>query len=86
MSDVPDVTSNGTSLGAICKARRTEKGLRLEDLAYKTRLATKTITRVETGFDVRLSTIAKIAEGLGTTTWELIREAEQAASGEAKAS
>lgn len=78
------VTSNDTSLGATVRTLRVEAGLRVEDLAYKTRLASKTILRIETGMDAKVSTISRIAEGLGLAAWELLRQAQ--ISVEAKAS
>jgi transcriptional regulator with XRE-family HTH domain len=80
MRPVPDVTSNATSLGAIIRLRRIEAGLRIEDLAYKTRLAAKTIVRVESGMDAKISTIHRIAAAFDTAASELLRQAEEAVS------
>ncbi|HAN20131.1 MAG TPA: hypothetical protein DCP51_00385 [Clostridiales bacterium] len=53
---------------------RQAKGLTLEKLAYENDLSKSTISRIERGLvDVKLSTLAKIAEGLDISLDELMK-------------
>ena len=47
------------------KQRRAELGITIENLAYLSELGIKTITRLFSGHDVKLSTVEKITKVLG---------------------
>jgi hypothetical protein len=60
---VTDVTSNicNPPIGDVIKARRIAFGLRIEDVAGSTGMALRTVTRVESGHDMWLGTVARFA-------------------------
>lgn len=60
-------------LGAKIRKLREAKGITKEKLAYENGLSKATITRIERDeFDPKLSTLKKIAKGLGVGLNELI--------------
>lgn len=65
-------------LGEAVRHLRKRDGLTQEDLAFKSDLHTTFISEVEHGLkDVRLSSICKLAAGLGVSVLELIALAER---------
>jgi transcriptional regulator with XRE-family HTH domain len=69
---VPDVTCNTSTVGTRIRSERLERGLRVEDLASASNVAGRTITRVEAGYDAQLSTLRRIANGLGMSLVDLL--------------
>lgn len=65
-------------LGEAIKDRRRREGLSQEDLAFRSDLHTTFLSEIENGHkDLRLSSIRKVAEGLGISVLELIALAER---------
>jgi transcriptional regulator with XRE-family HTH domain len=67
MSNIGDFltdSENMAELGARLRVRRLERNLTIETLAKSTGLNRKTIMELETGQDVRLSTLIKIFRAL----------------------
>lgn len=71
---MPNVTSNDTALGTRVRDLRRARGMRVEDLASTTRLASRTITRIESGKAAHLATLRLIADAFGITLADLIGE------------
>jgi transcriptional regulator with XRE-family HTH domain len=72
---VPDVTGNRT-LGDAIRARRTELGLRIEDLAYRSGVAYRTISRIESGYDPQLDTLRRLAVALEVSVGDLVNDSD----------
>jgi XRE family transcriptional regulator, regulator of sulfur utilization len=65
-------------LGEAIKRRRLKDGLSQEDLAAKADLHPTFLSELENGHkDLRLSSICKVADGLGVSVLELIGLAER---------
>ena len=63
-----------TKVGANIKAERLRLGLTQEEAAHKTGLHPVEFARAERGErDMRISTVAKVARGLGVPASELLR-------------
>ena len=75
MADAGDLQGR---LGEAIKRRRLKDGLSQEALAAKAGLHTTFLSELENGHkDLRLSTLCKVANGLGVSVLELIGLAER---------
>jgi transcriptional regulator with XRE-family HTH domain len=67
-------------LGASVRQRRERLGISQETFANKCGVHRTYVGKVERGEqNVSMSSLARIAKGLGLHIWELVREAEEAA-------
>lgn len=62
------------SLGGIIRAARQQAGITQQTLAERAGLALKTLSRIENGEDMNLSTLTAIAAALDMTPAELLGE------------
>ncbi|HVY97639.1 MAG TPA: helix-turn-helix transcriptional regulator [Solirubrobacterales bacterium] len=66
------------ALGAAVRQLRHSAGLRQEDLAHRAGVHFSTLRRIETGkADPTLSTLRRVADGLGVTLAEVVLLAER---------
>lgn len=73
-----DAATLQARLGEAIKQRRRRDGLSQEDLAFRGDLHTTFLSEVENGHkDLRLSTLCKVANGLGISVLELVGLAER---------
>lgn len=64
-------------LGKAIRRLRLERKVGQERFAHDVGLHRVTMARVEKGADISISTLEKIAEGLGISAAELVRQAEE---------
>ena len=68
---------NNRQIGIIISRMRTEKGMTQEQLAGLAGISRSHLALVESGRKVlRLDTLWKIAEGLGTEAWRILKEGD----------
>lgn len=73
-----DAAKLRAGLGEVVKRLRLRDGLSQEDLAFRGGLHPTFISEIENGHkDLRLSSICKVADGLGISVLELIALAER---------
>jgi transcriptional regulator with XRE-family HTH domain len=66
------------AFGAAVARRRRAKRLSWRELGTRCRVSANTVRNVERGVgSSRLDIVARVAHGLGTPLWRLIREAEE---------
>jgi transcriptional regulator with XRE-family HTH domain len=64
-------------LGGVIRRRRVDRGLSQRDLAQRAEVNQSNVSRFEAGtFEPRLNTLTAIAEALGCTAADLLREAD----------
>ncbi len=67
-------------IGRVIRQIRTERGLSLEKVGKVAGIGRANISRIENGFVApHLDTLCRIAEGLGTSGWRVLKEAERVA-------
>lgn len=74
-----DVKTAANPLGTEVRRLREAAGLSQQALATRANIAMRTLARIEQGEDVRLATLALLAEALGTTAAALLDPIESEA-------
>ena len=74
MADTP------TTTGLLIRMARLERGWSQQELGSRARLSISTVHAVETGADIRIGTLHRLARALDVPAGDLIGESQQAAA------